>query len=566
MLPTRRPDLLVLLALAACADPTVATSRLAQSADDYVDRCRDANVPIPPDWPFDPWVYQGDMDPGLMFNSTFGVNLVHTYQDPSVPGICVTLARRSSPGSESTHLDVICQSATTGKACFWEADLPSSDGPVAVVALGNGDTLAQNCTNCHRGDNAFIIHPDTLLDFRPHSDSPVWYQPISRQASWQNPPAFENRNTSMCSTCHSVANVTLDATRYCAAVMGRAAELTMPHRNDPVGWLNPGGMFAANAQHIRAACEGDEPPRCGDEDINRNGIGDLCERCGFADADSDGSLDGCDTCPGLHDPDQRDADGDGIGDPCDICPAHHNPQQSKDGDRDGDGTLDGCDDCPRQPSHPMEGRPADQRECEPGAGQVGDGWCTADCADPGRPPKGEDNCPAAYNYSQSDIDGDGRGDLCDDDIDGDGRKNPDDRCPTVAEKLEIDRDGDGVSRGCDCDDADAGRRWVGDCLVDERTLARLEAAASLLDAWGYPPFWDGAWQDLVGCSELGCLGPVLGEEIDRIIGVLGSTLDLPRLTDVIFDEGVKESGLSWDDLASWIEGQLLWSTLDERRR
>jgi hypothetical protein len=36
----------------------------------------------------------------------------------------------------------------------------------------------------------------------------------------------------------------------------------------------------------------------------------------------------------------------------------------------------------------------------------------------------KDNCPYTYNPQQADIDGDGKGNVCDDDIDGDGQKNP----------------------------------------------------------------------------------------------------------------------------------------------
>ncbi len=39
-------------------------------------------------------------------------------------------------------------------------------------------------------------------------------------------------------------------------------------------------------------------------------------------------------------------------------------------------------------------------------------------------PNYEDNCPEDYNPSQNDLDGDGKGDVCDQDIDGDGLKNP----------------------------------------------------------------------------------------------------------------------------------------------
>ena len=42
-----------------------------------------------------------------------------------------------------------------------------------------------------------------------------------------------------------------------------------------------------------------------------------------------------------------------------------------------------------------------------------------------------DNCPTVRNTDQSDVDGDGFGDRCDDDADGDGIPNAQDNCPLV---------------------------------------------------------------------------------------------------------------------------------------
>ncbi len=69
-------------------------------------------------------------------------------------------------------------------------------------------------------------------------------------------------------------------------------------------------------------------------------------------------------------------------------------------------------------------------------------------------PDATDNCPVDRNHGQSDLDGDRRGDACDEDDDGDGKLDGQDNCARLSNRDQQDTNANGVGDVCDDGDHD----------------------------------------------------------------------------------------------------------------
>ncbi len=257
----------------------------------YMDTCAANDVPIPPDFPSADWKLQGEQLVEFILADGFNTE-VYAYRGAT--GVCMALPRTTggrtySAGGAIAFDGIICQSETTGKACFWDnidretgAQIRGNPVRLEINKLMDGSNLVENCTSCHRGANVFNIHPGTAVDLRRPSDgpsdgrpydihpgspaAPIRYAPIgsNRYGPWTNPGPLSLAGTGYgCQSCHEIPDTTpvtsgdgVVSGGYCG-ILRQAAQSTMPPGGPAAGWPAPASaanLFDEHTAFLRARC------------------------------------------------------------------------------------------------------------------------------------------------------------------------------------------------------------------------------------------------------------------------------------------------------------------------
>jgi hypothetical protein len=232
----------------------------------------------------------------------------------------------------------------------------------------------------------------------------------------------------------------------------------------------------------------------------------------------------------------------------------------------GDGLGDLCDNCPAAPNPDQSDIDSDGTgdRCDSCTDPDGDGL-----GNPGLPASTcpPDNCPLDWNPNQRDGDRDGTGDLCDvcpedpaNDVDGDGLCAGADNCPGSSNPGQDDTDADGSGDACDnCpftpnedqSDTDAGE-------FGERRTVTTEADGA---AWVVGADLDGDGDaDLLSASYNGGqiawhenAGGNFGQQ--RVIASTTVGIDTVAAADVDGDGDMDALSASVDDIVAWYENE-----------
>jgi hypothetical protein len=250
----------LLFAASAAAEGTL------KRGQEYIDECTAAGVPAPPPFNYDDalnnrngtqWVYAGPLDDPFISTGLDADVFYHETPD----GVCIALPRSDTSGAQTIRLlGVICQGTTTSKACFYDqANIARTQTVPATGFISGADLLDKPggvCTDCHSGQNIFLLHPLSNLGLNiPRRMPSGWVDPIVvDDPDWpQNDgptDMFDGAAAESCLACHLAPDlappnwyggrfpeVSSATATYCSVILQRAFGRTMPPGE--VGPLDP---------------------------------------------------------------------------------------------------------------------------------------------------------------------------------------------------------------------------------------------------------------------------------------------------------------------------------------
>jgi hypothetical protein len=233
----------------------------------YTAECMAAGVPIPPsigNLGVGGWTSQGFIPTAEQFIVGTPAE-VRTFENAQ--GMCIALPRYTSATLATVALDgVICLSKTTSKVCFWDnqmagvgfnfasgTQIPIGAPDLSVNAAGKYQAGGAEiefgsggvCTDCHAGENPYIIHPDSNLGTvlmgdlgNPPLNLPTFgpnrYDPLVG-ASWPQNSLSQALNVPpACIGCHvsgsagRFPHLSTSLPGYCGTILALALANTMP--------------------------------------------------------------------------------------------------------------------------------------------------------------------------------------------------------------------------------------------------------------------------------------------------------------------------------------------------
>lgn len=238
----------------------------------YLQQCRDAGVPIPPPIRSAGWSEPVEIAGEFLVPDAKAELMIHQSTEPE--GVCMTLPRfgplEEGGFSNNASLNgLICLGYESSNACFWDrrrGEIYPRDEEIAIerldsVAVLGGD--AGVCSDCHAGQNPFIVHPDKPAFANLPRLNPVnWHQPLV-PSNWPvnpGPTALLDAvpSTQQCSGCHqagATAGPFPDVSRlpqYCSMVLANAMDAAASGTMPPAGWDR--NDFMNHIEALRRAC------------------------------------------------------------------------------------------------------------------------------------------------------------------------------------------------------------------------------------------------------------------------------------------------------------------------